>query len=1090
MKRYSLILALVLATGYALNARADEDSMPAPDKGEPAAVETAPISNEQLVSAEIQPFEKVVPEATKLGGPITTYRKKDNIYWELDGSAYGADWIIVISIARGIGESSLYGGQSIDYGDDMIWRFKKVEDRVQIIRRNFRYKSDKGPDAEALRVAFTDSIIFSLPIIARGPNGGDVVDMTNLFMSDTLVRLGIGSFAYDRSTWEKVKALKDNIELEVAATYSAGSGETDTIIDTRGVSVNVHYSISQLKDTGYQPRYADERVGYFMTALRDVSKINDDDNFIRYINRRNLKKLVSSADVSLPEKPIVYWLDKATPYKYRKTVRDAVLEWNKAFEKAGFYNAIEVRQQEENDEWDAEDINYSTIRWSATDTGFAIGPSRVNPMTGEILDADIVFSTCFFSSWTRSFELYTSDQLVEKFRMPETLLDPKEQEKFDYHTSHCACSINKELYYSQQFGLANTFFDIMSVSDPSYEPLSDADADALNGVSTQDDDAVKAQAEADAQAQAEAEAKAQAESEARAQAKAEEEESLRVIADKAAEAAQKAAEAAAKAAEEASKAADNEELAKKVEDAKATADAAKQVADDTAKKLEELRAEIAKEKEEAAAKAAEAAKKAEEEKAKKDEEEKKSKEKADADKAREENKKRLEKEREKMIEQGLRQTITHEVGHTLGLRHNFIQSALHTLDEINDASKWTEHGFVGSVMDYTPVNIMPKGRQQGDYYSYRLGEYDEWAIEYGYRSFGKSTDAELDDLKKIASKQSLPQFKFATDEDCYGSTVNPYVNIWDLGSSPLEYAKVRAQLIDQLLPGLNDHIVKDGESYNRLRARFNMLCNWKVNGMVFAANYIGGIKVNRDYKGDENGRKPFEVIPAQDQRDAMAFLAEECFGVNSFKVPGEIYNYLAPNRWNHWGSSIPNRYDYDVHSNILAWERTILSQLLSSRTLARLADDELRADEGADVYTSAEMIETLTNAIFKEILDASNAVKSEEGKATITITSPRRALQRLYLTNLLDFATSESTAAGSADVEALARMQLRSFLAALNSILDAPADKVEFKSSNGKVDAFGRAHLEELRESVMKTINAVKTLGGGASSSGGIVLYL
>ncbi len=1077
MKRYSFLLALVLASACSLTARADDETMPTPDNGEPTVVETAPVSDEQLVSAELLPFDRVVPEASKLGGPLTTYRKKDNIYWELDSGAYNADWIVIISIARGIGESELYGGQSIDYGDDMIWRFKKVDDRIQIIRRNFRYKSDKGPDAEALRVAFTDSIIFSLPIVAKGPNGGDVVDITGLFMSDSLARISSrigGSFARDRSTWEKVKALKDNLELEVAATYSAGYGETDTIIDTRGISVNVHYSISQLKDTGYQPRYADERVGYFMTALRDISKINDDDNFIRYINRRNLQKLEPNAEVSLPKKPIVYWLDKATPYKYRKTVRDAVLEWNKAFEKAGFYNAIEVRQQEENDEWDAEDINYNTIRWSATQTGFAIGPSRVNPMTGEILDADIVFSTGFFSSWTRQFELYTSDQLVEKFRAPRTFGDSKEQHDFDYAVSHCACSIDKELFYAQQFGLANTFFDIMSVNDPDYAPI---------------DEPVAIEDEPSQEQSAEAKAEEEAKAVAKAAEQAAEEESAKMIAAKAAEAAAKAAEAAQKAAEEAGKAADNAELAKKVEEAKEAAEVAKRVADETAKKLAEVQAQIAKEKEEAAAKAAEEAKKAEEAAKAKEEEAKKAKEKADADKAREENKKRLEKEREKMIEQGLRQTITHEVGHTLGLRHNFIQSTLHTLDEINDASKWQEHGFVGSVMEYAPVNIMPKGRQQGDYYSFRLGEYDEWAIEYGYRSFGKSTDAEREDLKKIAAKQSLPQYKFSTDEDCYGSTVNPYVNIWDLGASPLEYAKVRAQLIDQLLPGLDGHIVKDGESYNRLRARFNMLCNWKVSGMVFAANYVGGIKVNRDFKGDENGKKPFEIIPAQDQRDAMAFLAQECFGVDSFKVPTELYNYLAPNRWNHWGSSIPNRYDYDVHSNLLSWKRTILSQLLSSRTLTRLADDELRADEGADVYTSAEMIETLTNAIFKEILDGANAAKGE-GKATVTISSQRRALQRLYLSYLLDFATGESTAAGTADVEALARMQLRSFLNTLNAILDAPADKVEFKSGNGKTDSFGRAHLEEMREQVKKTIDAVKTLGGSSYGSSSFIISL
>ena len=200
------------------------------------------------------------------------------------------------------------------------------------------------------------------------------------------------------------------------------------------------------------------------------------------------------------------------------------------------------------------------------------------------------------------------------------------------------------------------------------------------------------------------------------------------------------------------------------------------------------------------AKKAEEAKLAEEAKQKAEEEAKKTaeaKEKEEKEAKIAENKKRLEKEREKLVEQGLRQLVTHEVGHTLGLRHSFQQSALHSLDEINDASKWTERGFVGSIMEYSPINIMPKGRQQGDYYSYHLGEYDEWVIEYGYKVFnGKSTDSELSELKKIAALQSKPEYTYSTDEDCYGSTINPYVNIWDLGSSPLEYAKVRVAVVD------------------------------------------------------------------------------------------------------------------------------------------------------------------------------------------------------------------------------------------------------------------------------------------------------
>ncbi|MDO5310007.1 MAG: zinc-dependent metalloprotease [Planctomycetia bacterium] len=1083
MKRFLLLPAFVLALGISALAYADDanPTMPAPDSGEIKTEETVSISEESLASAELLPFERVVPEATKIGGLIPTYRKKDSLYWELTPANLGVDYIMIVSIARGVGVSELYGGQSIDFGDDLVWQFKKQDDRILIVRRNIRYRSNSGPDAEALRVAFADSILFSLPIIARGPQGGDVIDVSSLFLSDTLARIGsraLGgfSFARDRSTWEKVKALKDNLELEVAATYAGPAGSTETILDTRGVSVNIHYSISRLKDTGYKPRYADERVGYFNTVIRDISKISADDNFVRYINRWNLQKLEPSAEVSLPKKPIVYWLDKATPYQYRKTLREAVLEWNKAFEKAGFYNAIEVRQQEDNDDWDAEDINYNTIRWSATQTGFSIGPSRVNPTTGEILDADVVLSVGFLNSWHRQFELFTSDQ-NEKLRSSyEHAHEHGFADDEDYYTQRCCCGADLEEFYCQQFGLADTFFEVMALTDFGLNDTLDAalaESLAEEAVLSEEDEAKKAQEEAEAKA--------------REEARAAEEQVARIAAEKAAEVAGKLAEDAKKAAEDAKNATDatREELTKKAQEAKEAADVARRVADETARKLDELIAkfdEIRKAEEEkkvAAEKAAEEAKKRADE----------AKEVADKNAAREANKKRLAEEKKKLFEQGLRQLVSHEVGHTLGLRHNFVQSTLHTLDEINDVSKWTEHGFVGSVMEYSPVNIMPKGRTQGDYFSYRLGEYDEWVIEYGYKVFpGKSTDSEVDDLKKIASKQSLPQFNYATDEDCYGSTVNPFVQIWDLGSSPLEYAKVRAQLVDQLMPGLTDQIVSDGESYSRLRTRFNILTNWKANGVFFAVNYIGGLKVHRDFKGDENGRKPFEVISAQEQREAMAFINETVFSVNSTFAPNEIYNYLAPNRWYHWGSDVPARYDLDVMSYLRALQSNVLAELLSSATLGRLADAEYRVPAGEDVFTSAEMVDSLNSAIFEEIDNAAESLKGEKKAETkLVITGQRRNLQRLYLNRLTSMATSTSTIAGQADLNILARAQLRKLQGEITALLESDVDVFTTADSRGQ-DRYTRAFLEDMNEKIKRTLDAIQTLGGGSGNSGASVI--
>ena len=129
------------------------------------------------------------------------------------------------------------------------------------------------------------------------------------------------------------------------------------------MTVNVHYSISELPETSYRPRLADDRVGYFVVAQKNFSKKDLDDRFVRYITRWNLEKADPEAEMSTPKQPIIFWLEKTIPFKYRKPIRDGILEWNKAFEKAGFYDAIEVRQQPDDATWDPGDVNYNTFQW-------------------------------------------------------------------------------------------------------------------------------------------------------------------------------------------------------------------------------------------------------------------------------------------------------------------------------------------------------------------------------------------------------------------------------------------------------------------------------------------------------------------------------------------------------------------------------------------------------------------------------------------------------------------------------------------------------------------------------------------------------
>lgn len=964
-----------------------------------------------------KPFKEVVPDATSIPGLIPMYRKKDNLYAEIGSAQRNIDYIIVISIAKGIGTGGLYTGQSWDFGDDMLWQFRKVDDRIQIVRRNYRYTADSGTTEEkAVKIGFSDSILYSLPIIAAGPSGGDIIDLTNIFLSDLpgISRYALPgySFARDRSSWAKIKGkndnLTDNMELEVAATYSSSGGGSSSLytqnllVDSRAVSVNVHYSISKLPTGGYTPRLADERVGYFTTAVKNFNKNPDDGNFVRYINRWNLQKLEPKADVSLPKKPIVFWLEKTIPYQYRKPIRDGILEWNKAFEEAGFYNAIEVRQQEDNDTWDPEDINYNTIRWSTASMGFAIGPSRVNPLTGEILDADVVLDVGFINGWNREFEIYSPSELAIQFvgrtPMTERLRRP---EKFGSESDLPAADdfnsrseripfVNERLFQSQQMGLVSTFFEVMT-------------ANATSRADEEKDDSADEKKE------------------------------------------EKKEESADEPKEEKSEDSADEKKEEKSDD---SADEPKEEkSDDSADEKKDEKSED----------------KSDDEKEKeKEKKEKEEKEKAAA---------AYEAERTKMIRQGLSWITTHEVGHTLGLRHNFKLSSLHSLEEINDPEKLGKYGFSGSVMEYIPVNLMPAGEKQGDYYPTKLGQYDYWVIQYGYKTLGNSTDGDRDELKKIAAEQSKPEHNYAEDYDCYFNS-DPLINVYDLGSDPLEYFKLRVRLFKQILPGLNDRIVKEGESYTKLRSRFSMLFSDYGIAMYDTTRYIGGIHINRDFKGDDNARAPFVVVSAAEQRAAMDFLASELFSIDPFRLTPDLTNYLAPNRWLHWGSNIPSRYDADLHSLLQVWQKYVLYELFSEEKLSRMADAELRLLSDQDVFTVGEMFEKLSDAIFAEI----GALEGDYTAQKPAVSSVRRNLQREYFNQLAAMSLQklygwnslfssmigDVTLRENNDVSSLARQQLREMKGKIDKAL----------KSEIRLDPASKAHLTDLSVRAANTLDA------------------
>ncbi len=314
--------------------------------------------------------------------------------------------LVPISIARGIGMT----GFPVSRSDEMVIIFRRVGDRIQLVRRNIHYKATSESLDKSVKQNYTDSVLMALPILAINPMRGAaaVIDFSDIFLTD-FAQLGLGSFDRNRSSWAKAKGFEKNMELEVEATFAGGragpTGRNDGVADRRGITVVVHYSLMRAP-VGYRPRIADDRVGHFLDATKDFDVADPDTNFVRMINRWRLEKANPHAKLSPPRKQIIWYVEDTVPIEYRPYVEEGIREWNKAFEKIGFKDAIAVRWEAAGrDEFDPEDTNYCTFRWVTGEMGGAMSCLRSNPMNGEIIDGDVVFDSGFIRSWKQQYAL-------------------------------------------------------------------------------------------------------------------------------------------------------------------------------------------------------------------------------------------------------------------------------------------------------------------------------------------------------------------------------------------------------------------------------------------------------------------------------------------------------------------------------------------------------------------------------------------------------------------------------------------------------------------------------------------------------------
>lgn len=435
----------------------------------------------QQAPATPSKFDTLTTGLKKVEGLFTVYSKDQQLLVDLRQSQLGQNFLMLSSIARGASQEMVLGGMT--WGDDVLWNFRKVGDKIHVLRKNVKFTAKDGtPEATAVKFAYSDSVLYALPILTD-TSGGHLVDMTRIFLSDDELvgRMLRASFVSDRSTVANVKAFKKNVEIDIAAVYSRDPlNESDAVPDARGMQVMVHYSISQLPQTGYRPRKADDRIGYFLTVTKDLSDVTDEQHFVRYINRWDLRKDAPSAKISPPKEPIVFWLERTVPIHLRPIVRRGIEDWNKAFAKLGFDNAIEVRQQKEEDTWDPEDVHYNTFRWITSETEFgAMGPSRVNPLTGQILDADIIFNAAFLRSWRMSYENFTPSSTGTLFDENSSLagLRPKQ---IPGNQRHLSCQLSHGM--QQQTSFAAAVFAGMGLTEKRGELPEEYVAQALQEV--------------------------------------------------------------------------------------------------------------------------------------------------------------------------------------------------------------------------------------------------------------------------------------------------------------------------------------------------------------------------------------------------------------------------------------------------------------------------------------------------------------------------------------------------------------------------------------------------------------------------------
>jgi len=351
----------------------------------------------------------------------------------------------------------------------------------------------------------------------------------------------------------------------------------------------------------------------------------------------------------------------------------------------------------------------------------------------------------------------------------------------------------------------------------------------------------------------------------------------------------------------------------------------------------------------------------------------------------------------RLVKEALTDLILHEVGHTIGLNHNFRASHLYDREAIQNLETTSKTGTIGSVMDYTPINLARDPAKQGHYFSVVPGPYDHWAVRFGY---GDEKNREA-----ILNESTKPEHAFANDADDMRKTgrgIDPRAMINDLTSEPILYASDQIAMVRETLPKLETLFPVDGESYHELRTVFSTLMRNHARAGEVMSRFVGGVYIDRSMHAQDGGAaEPFIPVPAEKQRLAMTHIRNDIFAPEAFTFSPTLIAKLQMERRGFDFFDLDANEDPKVHQSVLAIQKDVLEQLLHKNTLARIIDSSL--------YGNAYSLEEFMESLHASILT---------GDPAAGVNSFREALQIEYVERLikvsgLEDASSSPKAASS-----------------------------------------------------------------------------